>query len=373
MVALAVAIAGCADHKSTNASTQQQAPAQVSIVRIAPQTASLERVYPARAQAADDVEVRARVQGILLKRNYTEGTVVKAGTVLFEIDPAPLEARVQQAEADLNRAQAQLRQAQLEWTRTSAMFKDNAVSARERDQAQSTVELAEAGVATARAQLRDARIQLDYTQVKAPISGYAGMREVSKGNLIKAGDLLTTVRQLDPVHVVFAMPEADALAYRQSVRDNGVTDTRKLSVMLQLPTGANYDHAGVIDFTATALDPKTGNVQARAVFANPQGILLPGQFVRVSLKGLDVPGTIIVPPQAVGQGPKGSTVYVVDDKNFAQVREVKLAQSTRDGQIVAEGLSVGDRVIVNGMAKVSAGQPVLPTDAETKVAAGGTQ
>jgi membrane fusion protein (multidrug efflux system) len=371
-ILLTVALAGCADPEPADTTTQQKAPVQVAVVRVAPQTTSLERIYPARARAADEVQIRARVQGALRERHYTEGSVVKADALLFQIDPAPFEARTEQAVADLERAQAQFRQAEREWTRVVAMFKDNAVSARERDQAQSAFELAKAGVATARAQLSDARIQLGYTKVKAPISGHAGMREVSEGNLVQPGDVLTTIRQLDPVHVVFAMPETDALALRESVASSA-SGGHKLSAELQLPDGTIYEQKGVIDFTATALDAQTGNVQARATFANPKGLLLPGQFVRVSLNGLNVPDSIIVPSQAVGQGPQGPTVYVVDAKNVAQSRSVKLGQSTRDGQIIAEGLREGDRVIVNGMARIRGGDTVAPTAPGTKVAAGDTQ
>jgi membrane fusion protein (multidrug efflux system) len=369
VLAAAVIMAGCSDEKPAQ-TDQQKAPAQVAVEQVKPKTVALDRVYAARAQAADDVAVRTRVQGLVLKRHYTEGSPVKAGSVLFQIDPAPFEARVQQVQADLNRAQAQERQAQREWTRTSALFKDNAVSARDRDEAQSALELAQAGVATAQAQLRDARIQLGYTQVKAPISGYAGMREVSEGNLVQAGDLLTTIRQLDPVHVVFSMPEADALAHRQRTRTSNTPSDQKLAASLVLSSGSTYEHKGVIDFMATAMDPRTGNLQARATFSNPQGILLPGQFVRVAFKGLEVPDTIIVPPQSIGQGPQGPTVYIVDEKNVAQVRSVKLGQNIQDGQIIAEGIKAGDRVVVDGMAKVKTGSPVTISQSVAKLASG---
>jgi membrane fusion protein (multidrug efflux system) len=373
LMVLATALSACTDQEVTP-TAQEQAPDNVAVIRIASQTVDMENIYPARTQAANNVEVRARVQGILQERSYTEGSQVKTGALLFRIDPAPFQARVQQAEADVKRAQAQLRQAQREWTRTSAMFEDNAVSARERDQAQSEVELAEAGLATVKAQLRDAQIQLGYTQVRAPIGGHAGMREVSEGNLIQPGDLLTTVRQLDPVHVVFAMPEADALAYRQHSRSSGAEgDKQKLTASLLLSNGTRYEHQGNIDFTATALDPQTGNVQARAVFSNPQGVLMPGQFVRLSLNGLKKPGTVMVPPEAIGQGPQGPMVYVVDPKNITQSRPVKLGQNTEAGQIIAEGLREGDLIIVNGVTKVKAGEPVVPIENDAKLAAGAAQ
>lgn len=365
---LALFAAGCGAGNSDKPATQQQAPApQVTVAEITPRTVTLERIYPARAQAADDVEVRARVQGILLKRHYTEGARVKAGDLLFQIDPAPFEAKVAQAEAELSRAQAQLRQAEREWTRTQALFADNAVSARQRDEAQSAFELAQANVATAEAVLRDARIQLGYTKVTAPISGYTGLRAVSEGNLVQPGALLTTIRRLDPVHVLFAIPEADALAQRERLRGS----ERKLGASLLLSSGATYDKQGVIDFTATAVDTGTGTVQARAVFANPQGLLLPGQFVRVSLAGLEMPDTIVVPPRAVAQGPQGPIVYVVDERNIAQVRPVRLGQNVPQGQVITDGLKGGERVVVDGIIGVKPGSPVNVTGIEGSTAGAG--
>lgn len=379
--AMAVAMAGCSEPPTAQAPSQAKAT-PVGVVQVQARTVELDPVYAARTQAAEDVEVRARVQGTLLKRHYTEGSLVKAGALLFEIDPAPFEARVQQADADLNRAQAQFRQAEREWTRTVALFSDNAVSARDRDAALSTLELAQAEVATARAQLRDARIQLGYTRVTSPIAGHAGMRALSEGNLVAANALLTTVHKLDPIQVVFAMPEADALALRQRAQPGHAGGTggnddeagpQALSASLQLADGTRYAQPGVIDFTATTLDPQTGTLQARASFANPGGQLLPGQFVRLELGGLAVPDTIVVPQQAVGQGAQGPTVFVVDDNNRAELRTVKLRQSLERGHIVTEGIEPGDRVIVYGVAKVRAGQPVAPTDAVAQIAAGAAQ
>ena len=361
-------VAGCGKDTTSGQQPAAAPPPQVAVVEVVPQTVTLERIYPGRAQAADDVEVRARVQGILLKRHYTEGSRVKAGTLLFEIDPAPFEAKVAQAEAELARAQAQLRQAEREWVRTSALFQDNAVSARQRDEALSAYELAQANVATAEAVLRDARIQLGYTKVTAPIDGFTGLREVSEGNLVQPGTLLTTIRQLDPLHVLFSMPEADAVAQRR----HGA-GAAQLPATLLLPTGAAYDKPGKIDFTATAIDPRTSTVQARAVFANPKGLLLPGQFVRVAVGGLEVPDSIVVPPKAIAQGPQGPAVYVVDEQNVAQLRPVKLGPLVPQGQVIDEGLVGGERVIVEGLVRVRAGNPVKPVPLAAQADAGAGQ
>ena len=363
-IAVLAALAGCTDGKAQQQppARQQQPPPQVTVIQLARQTLTLERVYPGRAQAADDVDVRARVQGILHERRYEEGARVKAGSVLFRIEPAPYQARVQQAEAERQRANAQLRQARREWNRVFALFKENAVSARQRDEAQSTLDLAQAAVANAEAALRTARIDLDYTEVRAPISGVTGLRAVSQGNLVNAGDLLTTIRQLDPVHVLFLLPEADAIAQRHQLGLTGAAPAadRRPPARVLLPDGRVYEREGAIDFIAANVDPRTGTVQARGVFPNPEGVLVPGQFLRISVGGVQLPNAIVVPPRAVAQGPQGPIVYVVDDRNVAQARPVTLGQNIEQGQVIATGLQDGERVVVSGITAVQAGQPVQP-------------
>jgi membrane fusion protein (multidrug efflux system) len=356
----ALPLSGCGKDAGAPDATMQRPPAQVVVTTVTPRTVTLERIYPARAQAAEDVEVRARVQGILLERKYTEGARVKAGDVLFRIDPAIYQARMAQAEAGLSQAEAQHRQAEREWKRIEKLFGEKAVSERDRDAALSALELAQAAVKTAQAGLRDARIQLDYTEVRAPISGYAGMRAVSEGNLLQPGALLTTVRQLDTIHALFSVPEADALAQRERLRSGG---DNALAATLQLSSGSSYPHAGRIDYTDQALDPRTGTVQARAVFRNADGLLLPGQFVRVSVDGLTLPNVIVLPTAAVAQGPQGTVVYVVDAESKAQAKPVKLGPKVPQGQVIEEGLAPGDKAIIGGLIGVMPGAPVAPVEA----------
>lgn len=364
LIATLAAFTGCTDGaaQQQQPAQQRQPPPQVTVTQLSRQTVTLERVYPGRAQAADDVEVRARVQGILLERRYEEGAWATAGSVLFRIEPAPYQARVQQADAERQRANAQLRQARREWNRVFALFKENAVSARQRDEAQSTLDLAQAAVANAEAALRTARIDLDYTDVRAPISGVTGLRAVSQGNLVAAGDLLTTIRQLDPVHVLFSLPEADAIAQRHQLGLTGAAPAadRRPPARALLPDGRVYEREGTIDFIAANVDPKTGTVQARGVFPNPDGMLVPGQFLRISVGGMQLPDAIVVPPRAVAQGPQGPIVYVVDDRNVAQARPVTLGQNVEEGQVIATGLQGDERIVVSGITAVHSGQPVQP-------------
>lgn len=329
---------------------------------VAPRTVALERTYPARAQAADDVEVRAQVEGILLERNYEEGGLVKAGAVLFQIDPAPYEARVQQAEAELDRARAQLREMQRQWKRASQLYEKKAVSESRRDQAQSAVEIAKADVANAEAVLRTARIDLGYTEVRAPISGVTGLRAVSNGNLVTAGTLLTTIRQLDPMHVLFSMPELDAIALGRQLNSAGEASAPapRLAVQVQLADGSVYERKGLVDYTAAYVDPQTGTMQARAVFPNPQGVLLPGQFLRISVQGLQLSNAIVIPAKAIAEGPEGPVVYVLNEQNIARPQPVTLGPSVAQDQVIEQGLQAGERVVVDGIVKVRPGDPVRP-------------
>lgn len=337
-------------------------PPEVTTMTIAPRTVKLERIYPARAQAADHVEVHARIEGILLERNYEEGGRVEAGAVLFRIDPAPFEARVQQAKAELDRARAQLRQMQREWKRASELFARGAVSERQRDEALSAMEIAEAGVANAEALLRTARIDLSYTEVRAPISGVTGLRAVSNGNLVRAGTLLTTIRQLEPIHVLYSMPEADAIALRRQLNPAGKESASapRLTARVRLTDGSVYERQGVVEFTAAYVDPQTGTVQARAVFPNPQAVLMPGQFLRISVQGLELSDAIVIPAKAIAEGPQGPVTYVLNEQNIARPQPVTLGTSIAQNQVIEKGLQAGERVIVSGIPKVRPGQPVRP-------------
>ncbi len=374
---LAAVAAGCADKDAAAPPAPAAAPAVVSTVVVEPRTATLERIYPARVRAVNEVEVRAQVAGILRERKYDEGASVKAGAVLFEIDPAPYEARMAQAEAERERARADLRQAQREWQRMESLFKSNTVSARQHDESRSALELAQAALATAEAARRTATINLGYTRVIAPIAGVTGLQAVSPGNLVEAGTLLTTIRQLDPVHVLFSTSEADALAQRRQFGFVGAAGKNRPHARVLLSDGTAHEAEGEIDYMAANVDAQTGTVQARAVFPNAQGVLVPGQFVRISVLGLTVADAIVVPPKAVIEGPLGPSVYVLDDKSVAQTRPVRLGAVTEQGQAIQDGLKAGERIVVDGIgsvkpgSEVREGQPAAPGAAATPAAGGG--
>lgn len=354
---VAVVLTACAD-KNDNAAASAPPPPVVTTLVVEPQTADLQRSYPARVRAINDVEVRAQVSGILRARNYQEGVRVKAGDVLFEIDPAPYEARLQQADAERERARAQLRQAQREWTRVDSLYRSKTVTARQHDEARSVLDLAQAAVANAEAARRTAAIDLGYTKVVAPIAGVTGLQAVSPGNLVNPGALLTSIRQLDPVHVLFSTPEADALAQRRQFGFIGAAGKQRPRARVLLPDGTVHQSEGEIDYMAANVEAQTGTVQVRAEFPNPDGILVPGQFVRIAVLGLKVADAIVVPARAVIEGPLGPSVYVIDEQQIAQVRPVRLGDLTEQGQVIDEGLAAGDKIVVGAIAKVKPGTPV---------------
>lgn len=326
---------------------------------------AISEVYAGRARGSREVEVRARVQGILQDRLYVEGQVVDAGDELFLIDPEPYEIALQQAEAERSNAQARHSQAEREWRRVSGLFEQDAISERERDRARSELELAEAGLALANAGVASARLNLDWTRVTAPIAGATGLETLSEGSLISQGTLLTTLTQIDPVHVRFAVPERDAAmqrAVRRARDDNG--EEHRRTATLTLPDGNDYAHPGVVDFTDVSIDARTGSVSARAVFPNPGGRIMPGQFVRVRLVTQELEDVILLPPAAIGQDQESARVFIVGDDDRVSSRQVRLGPVVDGRQVVTDGIQSGERVVVAGLSMLRDGQAVQPRPAE---------
>jgi membrane fusion protein, multidrug efflux system len=322
---------------------------------------SIQDEYAGRARGSREIEVRARVEGILEERLYVEGQLVEAGDALFLIDPEPYEIALKRAEAERSNAQARLNQAEREWRRVSGLFERDAISERERDRARSELDLAEAGLALAEAGVASAQLNLNWTRVKAPIAGATGLETLSEGSLIGQGALLTTITQTDPVHVRFAVPERDA-AMQQAVRQarGGNGETHRRTATLLLPDGREYDQPGVVDFTDTSIDPRTGSVSARAVFPNADDTIMPGQFVRVRLTTQELENVILVPQTAVGQDQEAARVFIVGDDDRVSSRRVTLGPLIEDKQAITEGIEAGERVVVRGLHMLQDGQSVQP-------------
>lgn len=351
LISLAVFLTACQSDQGQGRGQRPPTPVTVSSV----QTTDAEqiRVYAGRVYGAREVEVRARVQGILQQRLFREGEEIKQGDILFQIDPKPFQVALEAAQAKHRTATATLNQAEREWLRTARLYEQNAVSQREYDGSRSTFELSQANQALAQAQVAQAQLDLGYTRVEAPVSGVTSLEATSEGNLVERGTLLTSLVQLNPIHVRFSLPEADAALRRTAV------DTRASNSPISLLTadGSAYPLVGEIDFTASTIDQMTGTVAARAVFPNPDKLLVPGQFVRVQVLLQSFQDTILIPETAVVQGSQGSSVFVISD-NSAQFRPVILGPVTAEGQVVLDGLTVGDLVVINGQVSLYPGAAV---------------
>ncbi len=334
-------------------------PAPVTVATMQAETVVIEADYTARVRGLRQAEVRARVGGILEERLYTEGAEVEAGAPLFRIDQAPFRIALERARAERANAQAALNQAEREWRQVSALFEQAAVSERERDLALSNTELASARLAQAEAGVSQAELELGYTTVRAPVSGVTELEQVTPGNLLSVGAMLTTVTQLDPVQLRFSLPAADAAA-RRALQDAGVTE---LGVTLFWPDGSVYTHRGQVDYLASTVDPETGSVAAQAVFPNPGRALRPGETLRLRLVVKRLENVFLLPPEAVSQASDGPRVFVVTQENAAQARPVQLGPLYDGRQVVLDGLGAGDRVVVNGQVGLQDGAAVNPRDA----------
>src|SRR5437764_415148 len=329
----------------------------VHILKVEPKSVPIAFDLVGQVEGSKQVEVRARVSGILVKQFYREGEPVKEGAPLFEIDRAPFEVALAQAKAQHAQATAQVAQTQREETRLKPLVADRAVSRKEYDDSISARQLAEASLQQASAAVRQAELNLSYTSVVAPVSGISGRAEHSIGTLITtdaAGSLLTTVNQLSPIWVRFRLAQTD-LAKLPSGR---VGRASPVDMQLVLPGGALYPLKGRLNFAATAIDTRLGTQQLRAEFDNPHEELLPGQFVTVRIIAGHRDNVFLVPQAAVVQTEKTSLVYAIDAEGKAQARPVKTGDWVGADWAIMSGLNAGDRVIVDNLLKVRPGLAV---------------
>ena len=340
-------------------------PASVSTITVQPKDLPATFEYTGQTAGSREVEVRARVSGILLMRHFTEGGPVRKGQSLYTIDPEPYKAALAKAEADLAGAVARLDQAKRNAARLKPLYADKAVSQKDYDDAVSAEAIGEADVKSARARLVEARLDLQYTRVEAPISGIAGRSLASEGTLVSGPELLLTrITQVDPMWVNFGIPEADHLRMRAESEAGRLVLPKdgRFGVRLTVADGEVYARDGSLTFSDVRVSGQTGTTDARAAVANPDGVLRPGQFVRIALSGASRPGAMLVPQRAVLEGPQGKFVYVVDDKSSAQPRPVQVGEWVGDDWIITGGLKPGDRVIVDGVMRLGPGAPVQATD-----------
>ena len=344
---------------------QVHPPIEVNVVRAVEHSVPIGGLYPGRTVGSKEVQVRARVEGILLRRAYTEGQAVTAGQLLFEIDAAPFEVALNRVKAQLAQANATLSAAQRRWQRAQELIKTNAISRRERDDTESDLDFAKAAVKLAEAEVQAAKINLDYTQVKAPIAGITSREAVSEGSLVGPDNsLLTTITQLDPLWVNVSLPDKLVLGIRRMIERGEAAFEGKREVEIIVGQGEQYPFYGQINFTESAIDRRTGTVQLRAIIPNPDNALLPGQFLRVKLHGLMSLNSIVLPARAVLQGAQGTYVYKVGKDNKAEMVDVTLGMDADEGVIIESGVDAGDLIIVDGVSRVQPGAILDPRELE---------
>lgn len=362
---LVLALCACKEEKARQASAGQEMMS-VEVMEVEPRDVPLSFEFSARAQGYKETEVRARVGGILLKKNYVEGSEVREGDVLFEIDPEQYRAQLNNAKANLAKAKAQLHRAENDWERIAKLYKQQVVSEKSRDEAMAELEAQKAAVQMAESEVETAQLNFDYTKVKAPISGVTGMEAQSEGSLISATGLLTNITQLDPIYVIFSASESEMMSLANMV-DNGLIrnpeNKSEITAKVKFSNDTEYPLAGQINFINSGIDEGTGTIKLRAVFPNPKKRLKPGQFLRLVMEGLTRVNALIVPQEAIMQGANGSYVYVLNGKNMVEMVNIHTGLMTREGGwIVDSGLKAGDRVIVSNLMKIRPGMTVRPVE-----------
>ena len=373
MLSGSLALTGCNDKEA-----QQGAPhaPQVGVVTLKTEPLNVTTELPGRTAAFRIAEVRPQVGGIILKRNFVEGSEVKAGTSLYQIDPATYQAAYDSAKGDLVKAQANAQISRLTVTRYKPLLGTNYISKQDYDTAVATAAQADAAVVSAKAAVETARINLAYTKVTSPISGRIGISSVTEGALVSNGQAtaLATVQQLDPIYVDVTQSSNDFLRLKQELADGSLKQANgKAQVKLLMDNGKEYSQAGTLEFSDVTVDETTGSITLRAIFPNPQDSLLPGMFVRARLDEGVNNNALLVPQQGITRNPRGdATAMVIGADNKVELRTVTTTQAIGDKWVVTDGLKSGDKVIVTGLQKIKPGVQVTAQEVDQKAAASDT-
>lgn len=354
----ATALSACSKHEQKAA---ERAPAEVTVQTVTPRDTPVTFEYVGQTQSSRQVQIVARVNGFLDRRIYTEGSLVKAGQVMFQQDAKPFQAQLDAAKAALAEQQARLKVANDNLARVKPLAERKALSQRELDDATGAAETAAAAVEVARANVETAKLNLSYTTITTPVTGLSSYAKVQDGQYLNIADSqLTYVAQLDPMWVNFSLSENDVLGFR-SERQAGrlrapANDAYEVEVILA--DGTVFPKKGRITFANADYNQQTGTFLLRATLPNPEGVLRPGQFVRVRVLGAVRPNAILVPQQAVLQGANGHFVVIVDKDQRAQIRPVEVGPWDGDNWFVLKGLAAGDVVVTDGVVRLSPGAPV---------------
>lgn len=356
-----LALEGCGD-KNASASQNKQAP-EVGVVTLKSSSVAITTQLPGRTTAHMIAEIRPQISGIVQKRVFTEGSFVKAGQLLYQIDPATYQASYDSAKATLAKAEATLYAAQLTAKRDEGLLAIKAISEQTNETAQAAMKEDEAAVAEAKADLETARINLQYTRITSPISGRIETSTVTPGALVTADQTtaLTTVQQLDPIYVDIPQSSVEVLRLRQGIA-NGTLKADKndaVPIKLHLEDGSTYKYSGKLQFTGTTVDTTTGSITLRALVPNPDHLLMPGMYIRATLEKGTIPNALLVPQKGISRDSTGkATATVVDKAGTIAIRNVTVTDPIGHDWLVTSGLAAGDRVVVEGGIKVHAGQKV---------------
>lgn len=359
MLSGSLALTGCDDKQDQQGG--QQMP-EVGVVTLKTEPLQITTELPGRTVAYRIAEVRPQVSGIILKRNFVEGSDIEAGVSLYQIDPATYQATYDSAKGDLAKAQAAANIAELTVKRYQKLLGTQYISKQEYDQALADAQHATAAVVAAKAAVETARINLAYTKVTSPISGRIGKSSVTEGALVQNGQAsaLATVQQLDPIYVDVTQSSNDFLRLKQELANGSLKqENGKAKVDLVTSDGIKFPQSGTLEFSDVTVDQTTGSITLRAIFPNPDHTLLPGMFVRARLQEGTKPTALLVPQQGVTRTPRGdATVLVVGADNKVETRQIVASQAIGDKWLVTDGLKAGDRVVVSGLQKVRPGAQV---------------
>lgn len=364
---LALSLAGCGGSKEGAAAGGTPPPTPVGVVTLKAGPMVQQRELPGRAAASLVAEVRPQVGGIVRQRLFTEGGLVRAGQPLYQLDDASYRADAASAKATLARASATLASAKLTATRSAELVQIDAVSRQDNDAAQAALAQAEADLAAAQAAVQRAGVTLGFAQITAPIAGRIGLSSVTQGALVTAGqaNALATIQRMDPMHIELTQSSAEMLALRRAQASGALGGSAtEWPVKLLMEDGSTYPHPGKLTFADAAVDPATGSVALRVVVPNPEGLLLPGVYLRAVVGEGERAQALLVPQRAVSRDPKGNaSVMRVAAGNRVEVVPVRVSRTVGDQWLVESGLASGDRVIIEGLQKVAPGATVQPQEA----------
>jgi multidrug efflux system membrane fusion protein len=368
LIALAGVLAGCGEGQRQQAAPP---PPKVTVAKPALRTIVDQDEYVGRFVAVDVVEVRARVSGYLDKVHFTDGQIVKQGDLLFTVDKRPFQNTLDQARANLETAKSNVAFTQADLARGQQLLRDRTISEQIFEQRAQAARNAQSGVAANEAMVRQAELDLEFTELRAPVTGRIGDRRVTPGNLVTGGTggsttLLANIVSIDPIRLEFTFDETSLLRY-QRLATGGKSDVTGLgntAVRLKLLDETDFSHYGRMDFIDNVIDRATGTIRGRAQFANADGLFTPGMFARVEVPGSSPYQALMIPDAAIGTEQVRKFVYVLDRDNVARQRFVTLGQVVDDLRVIKDGLSADDRVVVNGLMRVRVGQKVTPDDAQ---------